>query len=113
MIQKIMKWIHESTRKEEEYSERDGAFSYAGEYHALIIGLGMGVYSGITGDIGAMATLIGVALGVSGVGKLPQFAENVVGEVRKEPWYTVGGVLGSYIVVKMALEGVDAVGGVL
>ncbi len=110
MIEKLMRWLHEATRSKEKYSGRDGFLSYAGEWHAAIIGLGMGVYSWHTGDVGPMVALIGVSLGVAGTSKLPaiterigrtiripKFPRKVVGEVRREPWYTIGSALLGYL----------------
>lgn len=65
----------------------DGPLSTLTEWHALILGIGAGLVSFLTGNPLFMAAVVGMALGVWALpfGKLR--------EVRREPWYAVGGAL--------------------
>lgn len=78
-------------------TKRDGFLSYAGEVHALTLGLAVGLASVITGTYLIAAAFILTSVGYKTANKLTGgrgvLTDTVVGEIRKEPWYAVGGVL--------------------
>jgi len=116
MIDRIMGFVKSMNAPSESASKRDGILSHRGEAHASIIGLGVGVYSGWTGDITLAIAMIGLALGASKA--VPMMvkvkpSEKVVKEVRKEPWYTIATVAIGHIVVSYGPKIVDAIGGLL
>jgi len=79
----------------EESTERDGLLSYAGEWHALLVGAGAGLAAAVTGTwvlVGVVATAA-LGLEVSRVMGTTPKAGKALGEVRREPWYALGGVL--------------------
>lgn len=69
-------------------TERDGLLSYAKEWHALIIGLGIGITLGLAG----IALTTSVALGLLGLDKARQkLGRKAVINLKAEPWYGIGG----------------------
>jgi len=76
-------------------TDYNGVFSYAGEWHAFLIGIGAGIVAVYTNQPLVGVGVIGVALGVKGIGKLagPLDGKNVVHEIKREPWYAIGGTL--------------------
>jgi len=105
MIQKIIQLAKSLSRSKEKYTDRGGFLSYAGEFHALIIGLGVGVYSALTGDIALLIFMLSIALGTSWSGfiaKRYNIPKKISGEVKREPWYTIGGIIVAYIVTFVA-----------
>lgn len=72
---------------------RDGLLSYASEWHAAILGLGFGAAGGWLGQPEVAGVGIAVALGL---GAAKRVSQTVAGELRREPWYAVGGVLLGY-----------------
>lgn len=79
----------------EDASERDGFLSYAGEFHASLVGLGAGVAAALLGRPELLGLVILVALGVEGVGRFQ--GRHVGHELRREPWYGIGAALISYL----------------
>lgn len=85
----------------EEATERDGLLSYAGEWHALVIGLVVGTVATLTGHYVLMVVVVGAALGLS-LGRRCGTTRRVpaLGEIRREPWYALFGlILGAMPVV--------------
>jgi hypothetical protein len=70
-------------------TERDGVLSYAGEWHALLVGLSVGLVAAVTGQVLLLGVVAAVALGLE-AGKRKSKA---LGEVHREPWYALGGLL--------------------
>lgn len=78
--------------RSESDTERNGLLSYAGEWHALILGLLAGITSGVTGEPALAMTVAGYVFGESkGNGKAFR-------EIKSEPWYAAGGVIIGYII---------------
>ncbi|MFT4921054.1 MAG: hypothetical protein ACI8XM_000247 [Haloarculaceae archaeon] len=71
----------------ESETSRDGVLSTLSEYHALILGLVVGYVALLTGAYGLLALTVAAALGA---GALASTA--ATSEIRKEPWYTLGGL---------------------
>lgn len=100
MIKRILKALKERSKPTEDASEPGGFLSYAGEWHALIIGLGVGFTAGVTGTPLVLASMIAVALGVSGLDGIKSFrGRGVTNELRREPWYAVGSGLIAYVLM--------------
>lgn len=78
----------------EDSTSRDGLLSYAGEWHALVIGLGTGLAAGATGTWMLAVVVATAALGleVAKVAGQTPTAGKALGEVRREPWYALGGL---------------------
>lgn len=70
----------------EDDSDYDGAFSYAGEVHAFVIGLAVGVATVVPSRRLKRFVYSGIGLGDATRSKAMQ-------EVRAESWYAFGGVL--------------------
>jgi len=78
----------------EQDTPRGGFLSYAGEWHSLAVGLGAGIAAGTTGRWELAAVVVALALGMeAGKVKGADPSAPVVGEVRREPWYGLGGVV--------------------
>jgi hypothetical protein len=77
-------------------TERDGLLSYAGEWHALIIGGGAGFGSAVTGAPEAAGAVALAALGLRAGKRLR--GRGVLAEIRREPWYAIGGTALGYAV---------------
>jgi hypothetical protein len=75
-------------------TDRDGVLSYAGEWHALIVGLAAGFVALQTGFEMLLVVVAAAALGIE-AGKRAGSTSTVkaLGEVRREPWYALGGLL--------------------
>jgi hypothetical protein len=98
------------SRKRERQTDRDGFLSYAGEFHALTLGLAYGLFAGYQGQPAIAVGVIGVALGLKPGAYLGKIAKDatlkrlgktaekasLLGELRREPWYSSGGVLLAY-----------------
>jgi hypothetical protein len=67
----------------------DGPFSYAKEYHAFAIGVGVGMVAGATQRWEVAALVVGAAVGEQVTGKL---RGKVVRQLGAEPWYALGGL---------------------
>jgi hypothetical protein len=86
-------------------SKRDGFLSYATEWHSLTIGAGAGLVGGLTYGtemqavgLTAMLAVVAVALGLKTATRL---RSSVTVEIRKEPWYAIGGVLGLFLLGRL------------
>jgi hypothetical protein len=100
MIQRLLRAIRERSKPTEDASEPGGFLSYAGEWHALTIGLGAGTTAAVMNQPIILASMIAIALGISGVqGKRGFKGRGVVNELRREPWYAVGSGLVGYVVM--------------
>jgi hypothetical protein len=71
-------------------TERDGVLSYAGEWHALLIGAAAGAVGIVTGQVAILGGVATVALGIEG-GK--RAGSKALSEVGREPWYALAGIL--------------------
>jgi hypothetical protein len=80
-------------------TEYGGFLSYAGEWHALAVGLSVGFGAGVAGRPEVAAGVVGAAFGLpaltNGVKLRGRFA---VKELRREPWYGAGAALIGYAV---------------
>lgn len=93
-------WLKRRSAGTEDAHDYDGVLSYAGEWHALIIGLAAGFTAAVTGQPIVLAGVFSVALGISGVDVGVKFdGRHVAHELRREPWYGIGGGLISYVVM--------------
>ena len=93
---RVKQWLlrHAPDGAKESDTPRPGFLSYAGEWHALAVGLGAGIAAGTTGRWELAAVVVAVALGLkAGKVKGADPSAPVVGEVRREPWYGLGGVV--------------------
>jgi hypothetical protein len=98
MIRRIIAALRERSKSTEDASEPGGFLSYAGEWHALTIGLGAGTTAAVMNQPIILASMIAIALGISGVqGKRGFKGRGVVNELRREPWYAVGSGLVGYV----------------
>lgn len=90
---------------------RDGFLSYAGEWHALALGLAAGIMFGVEGDVDHAVGLVGVALGGKGIEGAKSRIGNskAASEISSEPWYAAGGVLVG-LVFGLGLRVVEVVG---
>lgn len=77
---------------EESETERDGILSTLDEYHALIIGLTVGLVVAVAGAWELGTLFIAAVLGTK-LSKVPLTV------VRKERWYALGGFLLSVLIV--------------
>lgn len=71
-------------------SQRDGVLSYALEWHALIMGLGAGLASGLAQRPELLVLVVGVALGIKAA------PTKKLRQLKREPWYAIGGTLIGY-----------------
>ena len=122
MIEKIKEWFKVYSRKKEAQTQRDGFLSYAGEFHSLALGLGVGFMSAVQQNPEMMSAFIAItlSLGTGGetyrrvkkkLGKIGKEIEKstAIGEIRREPWYALGGSMITYAVFTAGLHGFNAV----
>ncbi|MCD2199076.1 hypothetical protein LPA44_04075 [Halobacterium sp. KA-4] len=89
-----LQWLKRRSASTEDAHEYDGVLSYAGEFHALLIGFAAGFASSALGQPMILAGLFVVALGIKGVDLGKRFAgRGVRSELKREPWYGIGGGL--------------------
>lgn len=86
----IPDWIELPDSPHESGTDRDGFLSYAKEWHALTIGFGAGLAAATTGRWELLAVIAALALGVGGASKV---SDLVARNVKKEPWYALGGLI--------------------
>lgn len=103
----LQKWAYRLSRKREKGTEYDGFLSYAGEWHSLTLGLAVGVSSAIMRTPEVAATTALVALGYKSKDKMPNVGKkkekaSTVGEIRREPWYAVGGIIIGFVAGALA-----------
>ena len=110
IIQRIKKFLQVHSRAKESETPRNGVLSYAGEFHSLAIGAAIGVYAAIQNQPELVAAMIAVTLGLgassSAMRRLKKALKksgaggfkNALGEVRREPWYTMAGLAIGYTV---------------
>ncbi|PSP38294.1 hypothetical protein BRC71_06365 [Halobacteriales archaeon QH_7_65_31] len=94
IVQRIRTWAmrYAPDGAREGDTARGGFLSYAGEWHSLAVGLAAGFAAAATGRWELAAIPVALAFGLEAV-KLPGADPSapVVGEVRREPWYALGG----------------------
>lgn len=93
LYDRIMTRIAGASADKESESERDGLLSYANEWHALIVGLGLGVTAGLANMPSLAYGGVALALGIQGVSKAKLSSRKSIREFTSEPWYGAGGVL--------------------
>jgi hypothetical protein len=100
LLKQLIEFLKQRSGGTEQDTEYNGVLSYAGEWHALIIGLAAGIVAIYTHQPMVAIGVMGVALGLKGVGKLagPLKGQYVVEEITSEPWYACGGVLVGWVV---------------
>lgn len=125
IIDKIIKFLRVHSRAKESQTPRDGFLSYAGEFHSLAIGLAVGGYAGLNDNPELAAAMIGVALGLatgSSAARRVKKALKMVGdggfrnalaEVKREPWYNLGGLVVGYTVGSFDLTAITEVANVI
>lgn len=96
IVQRIRTWAmrYAPDGAREGDTARGGFLSYAGEWHSLAVGLAAGIGAGTTGRWELAAAVVALALGLQS-GKMTGADPSapLVGEVRREPWYGLGGVV--------------------
>lgn len=68
-------------------TKRGGFLSYSAEWHALAIGLAVGITAGLTSNWELLAIVVGVSLGIRAAPTGP------LEELRREPAYVLGGIV--------------------
>jgi hypothetical protein len=97
-LARVLRWLRRRSLPTEDAAEYDGVLSYAGEWHALVIGLSTGLTAAVLAKPTVLVALFVVALGISGVEVGHKFrGRKVVNEMRREPWYACGGALVAYV----------------
>jgi len=100
MIDRLRQWLQARAAGSEDATAYDGPLSYRAEWHALIIGLGTGFTAAVTARPIVLAAMFACALGISGVDAGIKFrGKGVKRELRREPWYAVGGGIVAYVVM--------------
>lgn len=79
----------------ESNSERNGFLSYAGEWHALAVGVAIGAWAAYAGRPELVALVAGVAVLGRGAERLNRFVGGrfALHELKREPWYSFGGAV--------------------
>jgi hypothetical protein len=90
-------WHRYRPRARESDGAYNGPLSTYREYHALIVGLAAGFLSAATGRWELALAAGAVALGVRAAPTGP------LEEVRREPWYTLAGLLLAYPVTALVV----------
>ena len=94
MIQRLLTFLERRSQPTEQDTEYDGFLSYAGEFHALSIGLSVGVSSAVLETPEIAASVCFLSLGLEGSKKMKErLSSDVLHEIRREGWYSVGGIL--------------------
>lgn len=110
--------LSDSSGPREADTERNGFLSYAGEWHALTIGLSVGAASAIVGKPEIAAAVVLVAVGFKPAAALLHAGKAVtlaalgqttgpnalVEDLRREPWYAGGGVVVGYSLALVVLS---------
>jgi hypothetical protein len=78
----------DETAPTESDSARDGLLSYAVEWHALTVGIAVGFVAGVTGRWELAGIAVGIVLGVRAAP-----APKKLRQLRREPWYALGGLV--------------------
>lgn len=93
-------WIERYSAASEDDTEYDGAFSHAGEWHAFTLGLGAGMAAALADRPDIAVSVIVTALGLKGAGELDERSgDGVIHEIKREPWYAIGGVIIGFSVI--------------
>jgi len=93
----LLRKLANSLPSSESESSRDGVFSTRTEIHSFILSLGVGVSAFYVEMPMLIVGVIGLALGMQGFkSKVPVANPKAIEELKKEPWYAVGGVLLGY-----------------
>lgn len=87
-IDRVMRYVRGADAPTESDSERDGLLSYAAEWHALEIG----VFVGLSGQWPLIAALAAFAVGGAELGRRLRDTEHVR-DAAKEPGYSAAGVV--------------------
>jgi hypothetical protein len=92
-VKQIISRLKRRSAATEDGSEYDGVLSYANEYHALLIGLAAGFAAGVASRPEVAAAVGATALGIQvpGLAKARFEGRGVLKEMRREPWYAIGG----------------------
>lgn len=101
-------WLERYSSPRETDTDYDGAFSYAVEWHALIIGftIGFTVYAPMPLEVKAA---IAAALGVEEIsGKMWFQKKKVAQEMRAEPYYALAGLFVGLFVGTVLSQGLMA-----
>ena len=91
LLDRLRGWVDQRSAAHESDGAEDGLLSYASEWHALVIGVGIGVAAAFLGRPELAGGALLLALGVKGAEKIT--SQKVLGELSKEPWYGAFGVL--------------------
>lgn len=86
MISTIVRFLKQSAAPSESDSTRDGLLSYSSEWHALTVGLAVGLVAGLSGSWQLAVVAVAITLGL-------RAAPGPLGQLRHEPWYALGGVV--------------------
>lgn len=86
----------------EEDSPGDGLFSYAGEWHSAVIGLGIGIVAGYLQIpmflVGGIAATLGLPMGSRILNRFGFSAKGALVELKREPWYGISFMLIGFII---------------
>lgn len=88
MIEWLRRRVRQAGAPSESSTSRDGVLSWSAETHALALGLGSGLVAALSGEIGALSLVVGVALGRT---RLPTDADQHLRDAAREPAYAAGG----------------------
>jgi hypothetical protein len=86
VIERLLEAVSGATAPTEADSERDGLLSYSKEWHALIVGFGAGMVAGLSGSWELAVTVVAMTLAM-------RAAPGPLKQLRREPWYALGGVV--------------------
>lgn len=91
VMSRLLRFAREAGAKREADTDRDGAFSYHAETHAVGVGLGVGVAAGATDEYRLVGGVVALAFGANRGPTLssPKIAE----DVRQEPHYALVGLV--------------------
>ncbi|MCU4716857.1 hypothetical protein [Halapricum hydrolyticum] len=90
MIERVrsgIEWLRDGAMASSEAeSDRDGLLSTRREWHALVVGLAVGIVAGLTRRWELAGVAVAIVLGV-------RHAPGRLSQLRREPWYALGGLV--------------------
>ncbi|WP_323192859.1 hypothetical protein [Halostella sp. PRR32] len=103
-MDRLINWVRRRSQPSEAAGEYDGVLSHVTEVHALLIGLASGFAAGVAGSPEMAAAVAAAAIGIQipGLTAAKFRGKKALREIRKEPWYAVGGTPIGYLVAMVA-----------
>lgn len=86
--------------KKEADTTYDGPFSHPGEFHAFLAGVGAVLLAVLSGDVQVLVAILELAL-LGNRARL-RLTRGIYVEVKREPWYAVGGMVVTAVVLVVA-----------